>query len=70
MRNIQSGTTLTTLANGAELVAAVAERLLGDVLPAQVGQSTLGREGIYAIAQSAFQNEVTNHMGAIQNVNV
>jgi len=69
MKNLQSGTTLTTLANGAELVAAIAADLLGDALPDTVNGSVLSKEALYSLAQTAFQATINSSLGAIQNVN-
>ena len=64
MKNQQSAMTLAVLANGAQLCAAVAERLTTDATNETLGGSELTAHTIQATAQVTFQRKINEKIGA------
>lgn len=68
MINEQSEITLTTLANGAELVAAIATEILGGALSSTVNGAPMNNQAVYALSASVFQSEISDCMKGLRNV--
>lgn len=64
MRNKQSVMTSAVLANGAELVARVIEKLNTDAVSKTLQGTELSRQTTYNTAQVIFQQEVARKLGA------
>lgn len=67
MKNEQSETTLTTLANGAELVAAIAAEVLGSALSSSVNGAEMNNRAVHSLAASVFQSEMLDCMKGLPN---
>ncbi len=64
MKNQQSAMTLAVLANGAQLCAAVAERLKSSSVGESVAGNELTAHTIQATAQVTFQRKINEKIGA------
>jgi hypothetical protein len=65
LNNQDSERTLVTLANANELVASVAQGVLGNEVADTLNGSPLSRSIIYNLAQTCFQRKVTPYLGEI-----
>lgn len=64
MKHKQSQQTLTTLANGAELVNAIVQGVVGNDIADTINGSPLTRSLVYNLTQTQFQATVAKHLGA------
>lgn len=63
MKNITTLTTIVTLGNAAELVAQVAENVLGKEVANTFAGSPLTKDMIYQLSQSVFQKKIAKELG-------
>ena len=63
MKHAKSQQTLTTLANAGELVANIAQGVIGNEVADSFNGSPLTRAVVYNLAQTQFQAAVSKHLG-------
>lgn len=63
MRNAMTLTTIVTLGNAAEVVAKVAEKVLGQEVANTFGGSPLSKELVNQLSMSVFQKKVATVLG-------
>jgi hypothetical protein len=63
MKHAQSQQTLTTLANAGELVANIAQGVIGNEVADSFNGSPLTRAVVYQLAQTQFQATVSKSLG-------
>jgi len=67
MRHQKSVETLATLANGAELVAAIAFEVLGNEVADTLNGSPITRSVVYNLAQTRFQASLSAKLNGAHN---
>jgi hypothetical protein len=65
MINEKSVTSLVTLANAAELAAAIAQEVVGGDISDTIEGNTLTQDALYALTMSAFQKKLKTYRGGI-----
>ncbi len=64
MKSKQSTNTLVTLANGSELVAGIASKIIGNEVADTFNGSNITRGMLHQLAQTKFQSSISNVIGS------